>query len=92
MTNPDERDFGRLEAQLEGHIESEELLLRNILDGQRAANECLGKIATTLATHGERSQNQHHRIKRSENIIMVGGGLFVTVFSGLLVALLTGAV
>ena len=87
-----DRDFGRLEARLAGHIESEELLLRTILESVKCMTVQLGAIREDLAVHGERSNNQHARIKRSENFIMYGGGVFVTIFSGLIVALLTGAI
>ena len=91
MTSAD-RDLGRIETKLQTHIESEELLLKTILDCLKDVSGQLTHIRADLAVHGERSLNQHSRISKSENIIMYGGGLFATIFSGLIVALLTGAI
>ena len=85
-----DRDLGRIETKLETHIESEELLLTTILECIKAMSEKLTSIREDLALQGERSRNQHERITRSENIILYGGGIFATIFTGVAVALLTG--
>jgi hypothetical protein len=91
MEEDDARALGRIEAKLEVHITSEELLLKTILKQIQAMTEKLTQIREQLATHGERSANQHQRIRRAESLILWGGGAFGTIFTGLIVALLTGA-
>ena len=86
----EDRELGRIETKLRTHIESEELLLKTILECIKAMSEKLTSIREDLALQGERSRNQHDRIKRSENIILYGGGVFATIFTGVAVALLTG--
>lgn len=82
---------GRIEARLDLHIESEELLLRSILSKLESLDGHMSSLKESMAIHGERSNNQHARIAKTERLVLWGGGLFGTIFTGLVVALLTGA-
>ena len=83
--------LARLEVKLDAHVEGEEFLLKTIVEQTKETNDQLLGVHKMLATHAERSQSQHHRISKVESIILYGGGTFVTVFAGVVVAILTGA-